>query len=314
MESSLTTAYVIEKIFAGVTAQQMAADILALADDWCPDVIISETYEFGGHIAAEVLNIPFVSAGICLSPPSESVITGLNRVRQTFGLPPDPGLACLYRNLHLHFVPPTLLPVNIVAPETVAIRPDPFDLSGTDTLPSWIEEMPDQPTIYMTLGTQFNGLRRVFGAVISAFRDQECNLIVTCGRNMDPRIFGVLPDHIHVERYIPQSQIFPYCDVVICHGGYNTMVGALVHGIPQVYIPISADQPFNAECCESAGTAVVLNKDTLTADLLRQAVHDVLRDPGYLEAARRIQLEISNMPGCDHAVSVIERAVRHNSD
>ena len=59
----------------------------------------------------------------------------------------------------------------------------------------------------MTLGTVFNTRRDLFATVIMALRDEPVNLIVTVGRDQDPAQFGPQPDSVHVERYIPHSEL-----------------------------------------------------------------------------------------------------------
>src|SRR5205823_2473797 len=83
---------------------------------------------------------------------------------------------------------------------------------------------------------------------------------------------GPQPAHVRVERYVPQSLLFPACDLVVTHGGYNTIMAALTHGLPLVLVPISADQPFQAQRCAEIGVGRVVPSRELTAEALRVAV------------------------------------------
>jgi UDP:flavonoid glycosyltransferase YjiC (YdhE family) len=85
------------------------------------------------------------------------------------------------------------------------------------------------------------------------------------------------------------------------------VVGALLHGLPMVVIPIGADQPRNARRCEDLHVARVVNAPNAKSDLVREAVSDVLADPAYRLNAERIRDEIAVMPGPDHAVRLLER-------
>src|SRR3712207_5471563 len=44
--------FIYEHIFGGETARRAVPDLLALADAWCPDLIVHESSEFGGVVAA----------------------------------------------------------------------------------------------------------------------------------------------------------------------------------------------------------------------------------------------------------------------
>src|SRR5262249_49158098 len=55
------TLYRIHKLFAGLYAEAMIPDLLAIAAAWQPDAIVREVAEFGGCVAAELLGIPHAS-------------------------------------------------------------------------------------------------------------------------------------------------------------------------------------------------------------------------------------------------------------
>src|SRR5215203_3638271 len=64
--------YTIEAVvahrFVHQTAERLARDVLALAARWRPDLIVRETTEYGGSLAAQVLGIP--SAALQVASPS----------------------------------------------------------------------------------------------------------------------------------------------------------------------------------------------------------------------------------------------------
>ena len=85
------------------------------------------------------------------------------------------------------------------------------------------------------------------------------------------------------------------------------MIAALAHGLPQVVIPIGADQPENAERVFSLGAGLVVDEPRRSADTIRTALRDALRDTGYRPSARRLRKEIDALPSVDHAVALLER-------
>src|SRR5205814_4683234 len=132
---------------------------------------------------------------------------------------------------------------------------------------------------------------------IAGLRDEPVELIVTVGRDQDPGQFGQQPANVHVERYIPQSLLFPRCDLVVCHGGWNTVLAALGHGLPLVLLPIGADQPQNAERCAALGVGVTVRPEGRTPTAIRAAVREVLANPSYRENAERMRDEMESLPG-----------------
>ena len=115
------------------------------------------------------------------------------------------------------------------------IRPLTFDRTGDEVAPDWLVGLPPQPTVYMTLGTVFNARRELFATVITALRDEPVNLIMTVGRDEDPEQFGPQPNTVHIERYIPHSELLARCDVMINMAGMNSVRSSFERGVPRVF-------------------------------------------------------------------------------
>lgn len=301
-------------IFVGVYAVAMTPDLLTIAREWRPDLIVRASQEYGGCVAAEVLGIPHASVRTGSHSAQYGlrhlVAAGLARLRELNGLSPDPDTQMLFRYLHLAAEPPRFrLSDGPVAPTTHLMRPVNFE-SGDEVLPPWVAALPARPTVYATLGTVFSrgpAADSLFTAMLAALRDEPVNLIVTVGRNNDPADFGPQPPNVHIERFIPQSALLPHCDLVVHHGGFSTVTGALNAGLPMVIIPISADQPYNAACCAALGVGVVLEPGERSAEGVRAAVRAVMDDRSYRQKAAQMRDEMTALPGSEHAVTLLER-------
>jgi UDP:flavonoid glycosyltransferase YjiC (YdhE family) len=122
----------------------------------------------------------------------------------------------------------------------------------------------------------------------------------------------VPPTRLRARDAAPLTALLAHCDLVVSHGGSGSVVGALLHGLPMVVIPI-ADQPRNARRCEDLHIARVVNAPNAKPDLVREAVSDVLADPTCRLNAERIRGEIAVMPGPDRAVTLLERLAAERS-
>ena len=58
--------FVLARMFAGDVAERALPDLLDIARAWSPDVIVRETCEFGGWLAAESLGLPHASVEVTL--------------------------------------------------------------------------------------------------------------------------------------------------------------------------------------------------------------------------------------------------------
>ncbi len=303
-------AFTAREVFAGLRPRYLIPDLLALAAIWPPDLLVREESEYGGCIAAECLGLPHAAIGIAAAGdhlPPDLITAPLNAHRAAHALPPDPDLAMLHRYLTLRPFPPGFQdPALTVAPTTHYLRPTPADRSGPEGLPPWLAALPNQPVVYVGLGTVFND-PAVFRAVIAGLRDEALTLVVTVGRDQDPAAYGPQPPNVHIARYIPLSLLLPRCTLAVTHGGSGTVMAALTHGLPLVVIPLSADQPVNAARCAALGLGAVIAPANLTPEAAREAVQAVLSDPAYRAAAGRMRAEIAALPGPEHAVALLER-------
>ena len=174
-------------------------------------------------------------------------------------------------------------------------------------MPGWVSDLGDRPVVYATMGTAFNRVSGILATILEGLRDEPVALIVTTGRDQDPADFGPQPRHIRVERYVPQSLLFPHCDLAIFHGGSGTVMTALEHGLPMVVIPVAADQPDNARRCQQLGVAQVILPEDRTPEGIRDAVREVLQNPHYRRNAERLREDMRSLPGPEHAVRWLER-------
>jgi UDP:flavonoid glycosyltransferase YjiC (YdhE family) len=295
---------------------RMVIDILRLADTWRPDLIVRDASDYGGCVAAEVLDIPHASnEAVAFSPwQSEVAAEPLGDLRNAFGLPPDPELQMLQRYLELTPFPPGLDGVGEAPrPTRRHYRTSSFDRSGDEAAPDWPLPLADAPLVFATLGTVMNTHTDLLAAFIEALRDEHVNLVVTVGRNGDPDQFGRQPPNVRIERYIPQSLLFPRCDLVISHGGSNTMLAALAHGIPQVMAPITADQPDNADRALAAGLARLVPLAGVSPATIREAALNVLSEPSYRQAAERTRDVMAALPEVRDVAALLEQLARDNA-
>ncbi len=307
--------YMQEYVFAGVRAERNLPDLLNLISNWQPDILVRENTEYAGYIAAESARIPHAAFQITAFRPHliDVVTEPLNRLHASVGLPANHHIDALYRYLLLTPRPPILWnPDAPMPPTTHAFRYAAFNQSGEEALPGWIAHMPKQPTVYASLGTVFNHMTGLLSSILDGLRDEPINLILSVGRNTDPQTFGKQPPNVHIERYIPQSLLLPYCDLLVTQGGSGTMMDALSHGLPMVMLPIGADQPENSQRCAELGVARVLGRGERPSQAIRHAVRETLYNPQYTQSAQQIQKAIEAQPPLDYAVSLLERlAIEH---
>jgi MGT family glycosyltransferase len=311
-------AYLME-VFVGIEARRMLPKLLELSRSWMPDLVVREEYEFGGAIIAERLAIPHAVVQVTHAANWQQqaslfgnvVARAFDELRASVGLAPDEKLEMLYRHLLLSFDPPSLIDPNVTLPKnTHHLRGESFDRSSDDDAPRWLTSNAKRPIVYASLGTIAPTIPsiypQVYQTMLEGLRDLSGSLLMTIGHESDPGVFGVQPAHVHLERYVPQSAFLDRCDVIVTHGGHNTVLAALAKGVPMIVVPFFADQADNAARVAAIGAGRVIPGRDLSANALREAVRDVLENESYHLAAARVKAEIQTLPGLETGVKLLE--------
>jgi len=115
------------------------------------------------------------------------------------------------------------------------------------------------------------------------------------------------PEHIMLLPRVPQVELMPHLDAVVCHAGLNTVSEALNCGVPLVVAPHTRDQPINGAEVVRIGAGVRLHFHRARPDQMRTAVLTVLTDPGYRAAAGRVHDSFTAAGGAPAAAARLER-------
>jgi UDP:flavonoid glycosyltransferase YjiC (YdhE family) len=304
----------IAEVFVDRLAEPMLSDLLRVIPTWGADLIVHDVVEFGGLTAGEILKIPHVVHNLILIGYSPDVLDFLVRreyaaFRERHELPPDPRYDEYFRYMYLQHVPESIAPLPAsIAARSHLIRPE-FPETQAEVLPAWMQHLPELPTIYVTLGTVYNHTSGLLEGILAALGDGQYNVIVTVGTDRDPAELGTQPACVHVARYLPQADILPHCDLMVCHGGSGTLLGALAEGLPMLIIPLDGDHFVSAERLSGLGIARVLQVPEVNHETLRGAVQTLLSDPAYRERAAAIRADIAAMPSPTEVAHVLVERV-----
>lgn len=300
-------------LFATVRVPAMLQDLRPIIADWQPDLLIHDTNEMAGAIAAEAAGVAHAEHSYGILRP-ESVrrlaMDALAPISDGLGVP-NPGVCGMGGELYLDVCPPGIQISEIAdIPNVQRLRPIGFDAAPDAVLPAWVASLPARPTVYVTMGTVFNQSAEIFRTVLDGLRDEAMNVIVTLGDNGDPTLLGPQSDHVHVERYIPQSQLLPHCDAFISHAGSGATLGALNAAVPMLALPQGADQFMNAGRIHQVGVGLRLMPAELTSLAVRDSVRRLIGDRRFADTARAEQTAIEAMPTPESVIPILEALAR----
>ncbi len=133
--------------------------------------------------------------------------------------------------------------------------------------------------IYISFGTIFGEID-LFKKCIETFRNsKEFQIIMSIGINNNIKDLGDIPDNFHIYNHVPQLQVLKETDIFIAHGGLNSInEGIIIKNLPFIIIPLKFDQFGNAKQLEKLGAAIVLKKEELTEEVLKNAVNKILEN------------------------------------
>lgn len=124
-----------------------------------------------------------------------------------------------------------------------------------------------------------------------------------------------LPPNVMVKKWMPQSDILahPNVRVFITHGGLLGTQEGVYHAVPMLGMPFYCDQHLNLKKAELYGYAISLHFQSITYDVLRNALTELLENPSYRANIKRISSIFHDRPlnARDTAVYWIEYVIRH---
>jgi len=176
----------------------------------------------------------------------------------------------------------------------------------------------DGPLIYCSLGT----VRRVadpnilmfYRAVVAALlEDSKIRLVLVTGVESEAsklvESLPSLPDHIRIVGLAPQRDILPKVDLLITHGGTNSIKEAIAHDVPMLVFPRRADQPGCAARVAFHGLGAARSIDKATPASLRQDIVALLGDPTLTRRVAAMRQAFERYDQENVAVMTMERLV-----
>ena len=308
--------HVFPHLFGEIAPPAMLPAAIGVVEAWRPDVVVNEAGDLAAPIAAAHGGVPSVTHGFGLLTPRHRVEAASALVAplwRSVGLDPRP-YAGLYDSLYLDIYPPSLRSGDSAhVPHAVSMRAVAFDDAGDPPPDPWLDAPEgSDPLVYLTFGTvarDHSALRVALDGIAA----RHVRVLVTVGASGDPADLGPQPDHVRVERYVPQTHVLPRCAAVVSHAGSGTFLATLANGVPQVCLPQHADQFLNADACQASGTGIALDPDRASAIAVGEALDCILADPAFAARAREVAAEIADMPAPSAVVAAIEAVAERAS-
>ncbi len=278
------------ELFARLAATAMLPHVDAACARWTPDLVLRDPCEYSAAVVAGDRSIPSAQIGISLAEVEWGSLVAASPALEEHRTELTAEIAAAP---YLTRFPAVIDP----SPFASTVRYRPLQATG-EPLPNWWTNR-SAPLVYLTLGTVFPHMTfaaDVYRLLLQALEALDVRVLLTVGHAFDLDRLGAVPERAHVERWVDHDRVFAAADVVVCHGGSGTVLGAIDAGVPMVVLPFFSDQHTNAQLVErhrlglvverspSANTRPLFGDDD--AERLTAAVRSVLDDNGRYAGLR----------------------------
>jgi MGT family glycosyltransferase len=162
----------------------------------------------------------------------------------------------------------------------------------------------DGALIYLSLGSLGSADVGLMQRLVDLLATTEHRVIVSKGPLADQI---TLHENQVGESFLPQPAILPQVDLVITHGGNNTVTEAFHHGKPMIVLPLFWDQADNAQRVEETGFGRRLSTYGFRDEELTDAIDELLADEALAARLATMSNRIKSTPGTSRAADLIEQ-------
>jgi MGT family glycosyltransferase len=287
----------------------------AALERFAPDVVATDGMLYAVVIAAEELGVPWAgisSALTLLEPPGldfdlirnvRALATDRAALFASYGLHPAfRTCECLSPRLNVVFATEALVGDDAAVPSaTWLVGPSlPAGLRGDEPDFPW-DRLSGKPLVYASFGSQISWQPELFRAVAEAAAPLGVTLVLSAGELCSTGLLAGLPGDVVAVPYAPQLALLPRAAAFVSHGGANSVMEALAHGVPLLLLPICNDQPVQAHFLGRAGAGLAIDPAQATPERLRAALLRLLAEGPERAAARRVQFSYRSRDGAAEA-------------
>ena len=165
----------------------------------------------------------------------------------------------------------------------------------------------DGALIYLSLGSLGSADVVLMQRLVDLLATTEHRIIVSKGPLADQI---TLHDNQIGEGFMPQPAILPQADLVITHGGNNTVTEAFHHGKPMIVLPLFWDQVDNAQRVEETGFGRRLATYDFRDEELTDAIDELLANRALHSRLAAVSARLQANPGTVLAADLIEQVAR----
>lgn len=282
--------------------------------DFKPDVIFAET-RLSAAISAEITGVPTVMiASWPISPdfPQNRMHQGrlegvYNQILEKYHLQGIENITELFYKRATVKIAPTIpeLEPELDGSEVQFVGYILDEADKKQKLPEWYDSWNYDKKIfvYLSVGALIPDL--YMQVILETFKNSSFGVMCGCGFHYSIGSLSSQYENIKFERYFPVASIMNDIQAVIFHGGQDTMLTTLLHGVPSLTIPGNHfEREYNATNLEKLGVSKKLSITSFRPTRLYNEVEKILSQP-YLMKSAEIKKKMKQYNGTKECVRIL---------
>ncbi|MDT7785992.1 MAG: hypothetical protein QOF58_4411 [Pseudonocardiales bacterium] len=306
--------------------------LLPVAADFRPDLVLRDGIEFAGMLVAERLGVPHIAAptGVGQYMDRLTLLNALNERRAELRLPLHESLDSAHRYGRLDAVPPGYSFARQPMPPAFAHQQSSHQ-SQSERLPQWLADLdPRKPLVVASTSTSSGvfaaeSALRLFDfdaipdlalrhcplahleTLVAGLSAVDCEAVVLTG---GLPVEAQAARHVHLVEQLPQALLLQAADLLVSHGGYNSIREAMRTGTPMAVLPVLHDQMHNAHRVSELKLGVRVQD--FEASAVTDACRKALGNPEIHRTVRQAQRHVLGLPPIRAVAGYLDRIVQRN--
>ena len=212
--------------------------------------------------------------------------------------------------LNIYMFPEELDYTDIVSWPSNFVRFDHFKRSGVEEA----FEVPEQlrvksgKLVFVSMGSMGSANVPLMKRLVTILSKSKHRFIVSKGAFGDKY---ELADNMWGENYVPQIKILQRVDLVITHGGNNTLTETFYYGKPVIVMPMFFDQFDNAQRIAEKGFGIQLDPFLCTESELLDGIDKMLNDSALIDRVSKASQRIRSEQNINKIATLLENIVKN---
>lgn len=292
---------------------------LRAIDEFKPDLIFAETRP-SAAISAAVANVPLATVASWPMHPdfpgnysdSEKDLEIYNRILKHYKLP------AIRSATELLFLRSDIK----ISPSLPELEPDLQAVPGTqfvgymlDTtfkakdVPTWYFHWRRHPLIFIYLSVSAINPDIYLKTIPETFKDLPFDVLCACGFHYAIKDLQDVVENVRFVDYIPVQAIIKDASLIIFHGGQDTLLMTLLHGLPSITFPGQHfERQYNAKQMAKQGATKLLPVYAFRQQRLRNVVTEVFQG-SYKQESQRLSLRLQQYGGTEQGIDILLSAL-----